>query len=111
MTSIHVPIDYSLDLDTTELENILGISPSPSYTGTTSTSPGPGTSGVSEPSPTQSGVEQAGPSSSRSSSSSPPRTSKASRKRVRPKLDLAPGQPPTARGNARIRVFVACYQW
>ncbi|TFK94583.1 hypothetical protein K466DRAFT_535614 [Polyporus arcularius HHB13444] len=101
-------IDYSLDLDTTELETILGLSPSPSHTGTTSTSPG--TYGVSEPSPTEYGVEQAGPSSSRSSSSAPPRTSKASRKRLRPKLDLAPGQPPTARGNARIRVFVACYQ-
>ncbi|KAH9942321.1 uncharacterized protein BXZ73DRAFT_97734 [Epithele typhae] len=32
------------------------------------------------------------------------------RKRVRSKVELAPGQPPTARGNPRIRVFVACYQ-
>ena len=33
------------------------------------------------------------------------------RRRVRAKIDLAPDQPPTARGNPRIRVFVACYQW
>ncbi|EJF65111.1 hypothetical protein DICSQDRAFT_132648 [Dichomitus squalens LYAD-421 SS1] len=57
------------------------------------------------------GPEHAGPS--RSSSSSPVRASStagAGRKRIRPKVDLAPGQPPTARGNPRIRVFVACYQ-
>ncbi|RPD63893.1 hypothetical protein L227DRAFT_572339 [Lentinus tigrinus ALCF2SS1-6] len=97
------PIDYSLvDLDTTELENILGISPS--HTGTSSASPS--TSGVFEPSPS----EQAGPSTSRSPSSSPTRASKVSRKRIRPRIDLAPDQPPTARGNPRIRVFVACYQ-
>ncbi|KAI0702975.1 hypothetical protein C8T65DRAFT_655245 [Cerioporus squamosus] len=110
MTSGPFPIDYSLvDLDTSELESILGISPSPSYIGTSSASPG--TSAASEPSPTQSSdLFQTGPSSSRGSSSSPARTSKTYWKRVRQKVDLAPGQPPTARGNPRIRVFVACYQ-
>lgn len=101
-----LPSEYSLDFDTTELENILGISPSPSYTTGTGTA-SPGQSGPSEPSPS----EQAGPSTSRSPSPSPTRGPKAARKRVRQKINLAPGQPPTARGNPRIRVFVACYQW
>ena len=73
--------------------------------------------------PSASPLHTAGSSSSALSdpSSSPdadldydhPRASQAgpSRKRLRPKIDLAPGQPPTARGNPRIRVFVACYQW
>ncbi|KAI0697750.1 hypothetical protein C8T65DRAFT_806929 [Cerioporus squamosus] len=111
MPSVHFPNDCSiLDLDTTELESILGISSSPSNIGISSASPG--TSRASEPSPTQSDLLLAGPSSSRSSSSSSTRTSKTSRtrRRIRTKVDLAPGQPPTARGNPRIRVFVACYQ-
>ncbi|KAI0356193.1 hypothetical protein OH77DRAFT_1423788 [Trametes cingulata] len=47
-----------------------------------------------------------------SDASTPPSvtTSNASRKRVRPKIALAPGQPPTARGNDRIRVYVACHE-
>ncbi|KAI1796440.1 hypothetical protein LXA43DRAFT_912176 [Ganoderma leucocontextum] len=67
------------------------------------------TSGPSDSPPSDLGPEHAGPS--RSSSASPVRTSTgAGRKRARPKVDLAPGQPPTARGNPRIRVFVACRQ-
>ncbi|KAI0675013.1 hypothetical protein C8Q78DRAFT_1162108 [Trametes maxima] len=56
--------------------------------------------------------EQTDPSQPSSSASSPPSgpTSNASRKRVRPKIALAPGQPPTARGNDRIRVYVACHE-
>ncbi|KAI0645408.1 hypothetical protein C8Q79DRAFT_964451 [Trametes meyenii] len=58
------------------------------------------------------GREQADLSRPSSSASSPPSgpTSNASRKRVRPKIALAPGQPPTARGNDRIRVYVACHE-
>ncbi|KAH9855245.1 hypothetical protein C2E23DRAFT_883200 [Lenzites betulinus] len=54
----------------------------------------------------------AGPSRPSSTASSPPSatTSNPSRKRVRPKIALAPGQPPTARGNDRIRVYVACHE-
>jgi hypothetical protein len=29
----------------------------------------------------------------------------------RPRLDLAPDQPPTTQGRPRARVFVACLQW
>ncbi|RPD62664.1 hypothetical protein L226DRAFT_610838 [Lentinus tigrinus ALCF2SS1-7] len=105
MTSIPVPIDYSLvALDTTELENILGIPPS-SHTGTISASPG--TSGISEPFPSEQARLTGNTSCSPSSSLA--HVSTVSHKRVRPKIDLAPDQPPTVRGNPRIRVFVACY--
>ncbi|KAI0829653.1 hypothetical protein BC628DRAFT_1314422 [Trametes gibbosa] len=55
---------------------------------------------------------QAEPSLPSSTASSPPSvsTSNLTRKRVRPKIALAPGQPPTARGNDRIRVYVACHE-
>lgn len=29
----------------------------------------------------------------------------------KPRIDLAPDQPPTTQGRARARVFVACFQW
>ncbi|KAI1791304.1 hypothetical protein LXA43DRAFT_945720 [Ganoderma leucocontextum] len=81
-------------------------------TGSTASSPlQPSTSSWDTPEPSDSppGPEPAGPS--RSSSASPVRTSTgARRKRVRPTIHLAPGQPPTSRGNPRIRVWVACRQ-
>ena len=65
----------------------------------------PCSSSKSSPDPADRDSEppQAGPSGASAAA--------ANRKRIRPKIDLAPGQPPTARGNPRIRVFVACYQW
>ncbi|KAI0743811.1 hypothetical protein C8Q80DRAFT_1183246 [Daedaleopsis nitida] len=103
------------DLHSDGLQRALAYATSPSHAGSysgPSSASSPDPSGFSEPSPAaESGPEHAGPS--RSVSSSPPRassSSNATRKRIRPKVDLAPGQPPTARGNPRIRVFVACYQ-
>ncbi|KAI9067109.1 hypothetical protein FKP32DRAFT_1588923 [Trametes sanguinea] len=67
-------------------------------------------------------VSSAGPASvspqpastaSGSSTASPPSATPEStklRKRIRPKIALAPDQPPTARGNDRIRVYVACHE-
>ncbi|TFK82181.1 hypothetical protein K466DRAFT_666667 [Polyporus arcularius HHB13444] len=106
MISIQPSIDYSLVvLDTTELDHILESSSTRSFIDTPSASPL-----TSVPSPTQSDLLPAVRSRSRSRSSSPVCTTQASRRRVRPKIDLAPGQPSTKRGNPRIRVFVACYQ-
>ncbi|KAI0373410.1 hypothetical protein BV20DRAFT_962547 [Pilatotrama ljubarskyi] len=88
-----------LDLFSSQTQPILQI-PSPS-----GREAGPPGSGIATSS------QQASNSSS-SSASTPPSvtTSNASRKRVRPKIALAPGQPPTARGNDRIRVYVACHE-
>jgi hypothetical protein len=41
--------------------------------------------------------------------SGPARTRK--QRRERPRIELAPGQPPTTQGRPRERVFVACLQW
>lgn len=32
-------------------------------------------------------------------------------RRPKPRIDLAPDQPPTTQGKARARVYVACLQW
>ncbi|KAI8993760.1 hypothetical protein BD414DRAFT_480378 [Trametes punicea] len=55
---------------------------------------------------------RAGSSQPSSVASSPPSAtaSTKSRKKVRPHIALAPDQPPTARGNDRIRVYVACHE-
>lgn len=37
--------------------------------------------------------------------------SKSKKGRERPRIELAPGQPPTTRGGQRARVYVACMQW
>jgi len=42
--------------------------------------------------------------------SNPTSKSKKSR-REKPRIDLAPDQPPTTQGKPRARVFVACLQW
>jgi hypothetical protein len=39
----------------------------------------------------------------------PPRARKA--RREKPRIQLAPDQPPTTQGKARSRVYVACVQW
>ncbi|KAI0334960.1 hypothetical protein GY45DRAFT_1317405 [Cubamyces sp. BRFM 1775] len=77
--------------------------------------PSPGPSRLS-PAPQQG---EKSPSQPLSSASSPPSTSTSvttdlttdnSHRKSRPKIALAPGQPPTARGNDRIRVYVACHE-
>ncbi|KAI0655926.1 hypothetical protein C8Q70DRAFT_1016334 [Cubamyces menziesii] len=59
-------------------------------------------------------IDRASSAQPSSSASSPPSTSGSAtsnpRKRIRPTIALAPGQPPTARGNDRIRVYVACHE-
>ncbi|KAI0334961.1 hypothetical protein GY45DRAFT_1317409 [Cubamyces sp. BRFM 1775] len=59
-------------------------------------------------------IDRAGSTQPSSSASPPPSTSGSTssnpRKRIRPTIALAPGQPPTARGNDRIRVYVACHE-
>lgn len=37
--------------------------------------------------------------------------SKSKKSRERPRIELAPGQPPTTQGRQRARVYVACLQW
>ncbi|KAI0633373.1 hypothetical protein C8Q77DRAFT_1114598 [Trametes polyzona] len=71
--------------------------------------PSPNPTSVSTSEPDRPSSSQA---SSSAASSPPPAatTTAAQRKRVRPKIALAPGQPPTARGNDRIRVYVACHE-
>ena len=87
-------------MDAATLESFLTATSSPLY-------PSTGSSALSD----NSGLSDS-PPSDLSPEVSPVRTyTSAGRKRVRPKIDLAPGQPPTARGNPRIRVFVACRQW
>ena len=97
-------------MDAAALGSFLSSASSPLYPSTGSSALSE-TSGLDDSPPSDLSPEHAA-CASRSSSESPVRTgTSAGRKRVRPKIDLAPGQPPTARGNPRIRVFVACRQW
>ena len=40
-----------------------------------------------------------------------PETSKPRKPRLKPRIELAPDQPPTTQGKPRARVYVACLQW
>ncbi|PIL34193.1 transcription factor [Ganoderma sinense ZZ0214-1] len=104
--------DSSLaQMDAAALGSFLSSVSSPLYPSTGSSTLSE-TSGLDDSPPSDLSPEHAA-CASRSSSESPVRlgaSTSAGRKRVRPKIDLAPGQPPTARGNPRIRVFVACRQ-
>jgi hypothetical protein len=59
-------------------------------------------------SPTTSSSPQAHPTPSQSPSD-PPKPRKT--RREKPKIALAPDQPPTTQGKPRARVYVACIQW
>ncbi|EIW63043.1 uncharacterized protein TRAVEDRAFT_69195 [Trametes versicolor FP-101664 SS1] len=72
--------------------------------------PSPNEPGPSNAPNAQPGGRRTGSSQASSTASSPPSGNTSSRRRVRPKIALAPGQPPTARGNDRIRVYVACHE-
>ncbi|KAI0775649.1 hypothetical protein BD413DRAFT_491464 [Trametes elegans] len=73
-------------------------------------SPTPGGSRTTGSPVSQSGQQTSAASQSESSAAPSPPSASSSRKRVRPKIALAPDQPPTARGNDRIRVYVACHE-
>jgi hypothetical protein len=40
-----------------------------------------------------------------------PENSKPRKPRLKPRIELAPDQPPTTQGKPRARVYVACLQW
>ena len=40
-----------------------------------------------------------------------PENSKPRKPRLKPRIELAPDQPPTTQGKSRARVYVACLQW
>ena len=61
-----------------------------------------------EDSPHQ-GIEPWPESSKDSQNDHPPRARKA--RREKPRIQLAPDQPPTTQGKPRSRVYVACIQW
>jgi len=73
-------------------------------------SPGESTSAVSSLSSTSTE-----PGSSKNTATPPQSStsnlSKSKKNRERPRIELAPGQPPTALGRQRARVYVACLQW
>lgn len=73
--------------------------------------------GYAQPSPLTSGVssselpKSAGYWSEAEKDNSPQPTRTRKPRREKPRIDLAPDQPPTTQGKPRERVYVACLQW
>lgn len=102
--------------DRSELDNALASAYSPSMEISPHANPLSSYNFSSTNDPAGSSSDGAGHSRDFSSSSSSsltrtPATTPTGRKRPRHNINLAPDQPPTARGNPRVRVFVACFQW